>query len=250
MLTIIDTLTYALIKDVQFNMKYLRTTRGIVIGLAFLLAEGLFASLVHAQESKQVEIDIAQITKAFDAYFSSPTEKNAERALSALPYRIDDQIANPNRAKINIGLIFTDHIEDFSSLIRKGDRLALRIAFHLHNYCDGLGAEMNSAVIGESIVVMPGIFLEETLLFRKGNPRIIQGLRNFPDYQDLQGILWGYIDFDTFRPEIVRKEVSARIKALESVDRNDLLKFRDECLVRLRSILETLRQQKPNCPQP
>lgn len=217
-----------------------------MVELAFLIAGGLIVGFVLAQESKQAKTDWGQVRAAFDAYFSSPTDDNALRVLSALPSKIDDQTMDFSAKNTAIERIHQDHIGNLDELIGKGNRLALRIAYHLYKFTDGWYAESVTAVIGGSIVAMPDKFLEETLLFRKNNPPELHGVRYFPGDYDLNQILTGFIDFDSFRPEVIRKEINARIKALESVERMDLREFRNDCLGRLRHYLKKLSMEAPD----
>jgi len=231
-------LTYTFAGDINLNMNYLRAIRGLILGLTFLFAGGLFTNLVLAQESKQAKTDWVQVREAFDAYFFSPTEENAMRVLSALPDKIDDETTNYEALNSAIIGIWDDHISELSALIKKGDRLALRIAYNYARFTDGIYSEAMCNIIGDSVVVMPVIFLEETGLFKKNYPR-----SNVANDEGLSQILFYFIALYAFRPDVISKEVRARIKALESVEREDLLEFRDDCMRRLREGLKTLRHQ-------
>jgi len=222
-------------------MNFFRKMRVVLVGLAFLLGSGLFMSFVLAQGSNQVRTDWYKVREIFDAYFSSPTDDSAHKVLAALPSRVDDKITNFSAMNASIERIYNDHIVALDELVSKGNRLALRIAFNFRKFTDGWYSENVTGVIGDSIVPMAAIFLEETLLFRKNNPREIGDHRFYTSDDFLDQVLCGYIDFDNFRPEIVRKEINARIKALAEVDRTDLRELRDDCLERLKNHLKKIR---------
>jgi len=201
-----------------------------ILGVAFV---GFIAGVVSAPELKQSTDDLQAYKQIFDVYFAVPCRENAEKALAALPDRIDvKDVRNLNKV---MDVFYQEHIRDLDRLVSTGDRYALRIAFKAAQLMDGLYQESLDALIGFSIKVAPLIFLEEAVPFIRSQSQWFAslGVGSSIDWI-LDGILVGNIDFDQNRPDVIKKEIVLRIAALETVNQENLLELRDSCLRILR----------------
>ncbi|MGB8958667.1 MAG: hypothetical protein WCC00_06600 [Candidatus Aminicenantales bacterium] len=187
----------------------------------------LLGNVSTAQERIKQDIDWTTVREAFEAYCRLPSADNANTVLAALPdnssYREGDfeQFAAAFRY-IHDGRPF----RVLGKLVRKGDRLALRIAFKtMHVSVGGPYDEKWCDLIGRAIRVNPILFLEEFKM---------SGLERA--WLDL--ISGGYGSADEGYRELSSKEILLRIKALKTVDRSDLSELRDAGITILNSRLE------------
>lgn len=188
--------------------------------LAFLLNSSA------AQENIKQTTNWATVREAFEAYCKSPSADNANKILAALPNNFSNREDDFDQWVSAVNYVYKGQpFRVMDELVRKGDRLALRVACKTLFMSDGAFGEALCGLIGRAVRVNPRLFLEEIKI--SGQDRDMLG-----------SILVGDIDADEYRPEVVNKEVQLRIKSLKTVNRPDLLELRDVCIIILKESLK------------
>jgi hypothetical protein len=172
-------------------------------------------------EGVQQSIDWAGIRGAFRVYCESPSAENANQVLSLLPKEFDNNAVDLEQWSSTSHYIEGGPLKTLRNLIQKGDKFAIRIAFRTLVISDGGFAEILCELPGQAISVNPIAYLEEANTFYQDVHRSKMLLDTVaPSYYGSPGA-----DF-----EVYRNEIQARIKALETVTRPDLLNMRENCI--------------------
>ena len=179
-------------------------------------------------------IDWRIIKEEFKVYSESPSAKNAKKLLSILPIEFNIATTDFEQWKSTINYIYHDKPFDaLNDLVRKGDRLALRVTYYtliIAMRAAALSEDLCS-LLGYSVRINPLVFLEEMLSFESTHNQFIA------QSNLLGNILVGNIDPE-FREDVIKKEIRLRIEALKTVKRPDLLELRDACIKELEEALK------------
>ena len=177
------------------------------------------AGLLAAQEKK---IDWQEVRKNAEAYFDSPTRKNAVQFIHSLPeapvpkenrgpwfYEFLNVFSAPNLAAMREQMFYGAH--PYS---------AVSIAFACYTVSEGWLDRWLDHHLGDFIRVDPGKFLREFQYHPQGHELSLK---------------YGYMlcdgrQFDESPPDAVLWDLGERIKALETVDDDELMPIRDECI--------------------
>jgi hypothetical protein len=177
------------------------------------------AGLLAAQEKK---IDWQEVRKNAEAYFDSPTRKNAVQFIHSLPeapvpkenrgwrfHEFLDVFSAPNLAALREQIFYGAH--PYS---------AVSIAFACYTVSESWLDHWLDHHLGDFIRVDPGKFLREFLYHPQGHELSLK---------------YGYMlcngrQFDESTPDAVLWDLGERIKALESVDDEELTPIRNECI--------------------
>ena len=178
------------------------------------------------QENTKQTTNWATVREAFEAYCKSPSADNANKILAALPNNFSNREGDFDQWVSAVNYVYKGQpFRVMDELVRKGDKLALRVACKTLFMSDAAFGEDLCGLIGRAIRVNPRLFLEEIKL-------------SSLDSDILGSILAGNIDADEYRPEVVNKEIQLRIKSLKTVNRPDLLELRDVCIIKLKESLK------------
>jgi len=180
------------------------------------------------------DIDWGIIKEEFKVYSELPSAKNAKKLLSILPIEFNIATTDFEQWKSTINYIYHDKpFGILDNMVRKGDRLALRITYYtliIAMRAAALSEDLCS-VLGNSVRINPLVFLEETQSFESTHNQFIA-------QSNLIGnILIGNIDPE-LREDVIKKEIRLRIEALKTVKRLDLLELRDACIKELEEALK------------
>ena len=193
---------------------------------------------------RQVEEQKATWGKALEAaeaYFSQATPEHARAFFLALPDKYLPPIAFDQEILV-IHIAFADG--NFSLLeknIDEGEPNAMDVGFRLINISDGANSEVLSHVLGGILLKHPRLFLDK-IAFHLGNrsPKEFDGQLQYL----LNPVAWWEIPEDdedqTKYQALFKKNKELRIKALKSVENDDLENIRDRCLAILLAILEEI----------
>jgi hypothetical protein len=180
------------------------------------------------------------VDKAAKAYFAEPSPSNAQKLYMALPQRqlsvLDDD--GFERVLQTIFDFFPGEGANFSILekkIQEGEPNAADVGFRLINIADGAFAEVLLHDLGKILDKDAGLFLHK-LAEHQGNtePTVFDLLDSIlypvawwerPDRDD---------DMNKYN-EILKNRLENRIKALESIDDENVRPIRDRCLSILRA---------------
>jgi len=176
-----------------------------------------------------------------EAYFLTPSPENAERFFLALPDKHLPPIAFDQEILV-IDIAFADG--NFSLLEKKideGEPNAMDVGFRLINISDGANSEILYHVLGGILLKHPRLFIDK-IAFHLGNrsPKEFDGQLQYL----LNPVAWWEIPEDdedqTKYQALFKKNKELRIKALKSVENDDLENIRDRCLAILLAILEEI----------
>lgn len=176
--------------------------------------------------------------KAAEAYFAQPSPENAEKFFMALPDKQLPHLDADGELRL-INFVFDNDgigkARNFSILIKsmeKGEPEAVDLGFRLINISDGLAGEGLCYFLGRIVDKYPRLFLQKLLVHQsKTEPSVLELLDSI-----LHPVAWWEQQNDEAGyPELLKKRLDIRIKALESVNDNDLKEIRDRCLTILKN---------------
>ncbi len=203
----------------------------------FTVFFGILPGILAGQENRTHKIQWEKIRAGFAAYADSPSADNAKRLLSVLPKEFDNATEDYQQWTSTFDSIWLGKpMTVLTEMVRKGDKLSIRVAFRTIIISDGAFTEDLCSLLGESIRVNPIGFLEAAKLFN-----IVPALSIDQKDHLLGSILAGFIDFDEFRPAVIEKELQLRIDSLGRINRADLRQIRDVCLDLLKKHLHEIR---------
>lgn len=197
---------------------------GMVLGGLFF-----FAPILLGQEQ---EIDWDGLETAARTYVEYPSSENALQFWAALPEQPLRGRFDTERYTRFAEYVF-DNLRVLGRQISVGDPNAVKLGFRLYNFASGIYAVELDCIMGDFARSHPRLFLEELTSSLNG-----QHIKNL-----------GYpVDLSTFLREerwksAHRYELEMRIKALESVTDDPLVRLRDVCV---RQIKESLAKFYPN----
>ena len=186
--------------------------------IIFLFVNFYITSNVIPKEIFWIKLD-----SSWDLYLKHPSKNNANSLISLLP---DSAITKQGDLKVKEKL-WSD-LDFLEQKIMTKDTNALKITFKLIAISDGGFAEELCIILGNSITLMPGEFLQSL----KSNIKLAEPV--------LSTILTHY-DFTKFKNNTQEKrEALARISALKKVNDIELRKIRSRCIKILKRNLEKL----------
>lgn len=190
------------------------TRRLIVMGACAWLA--LNSSMGFAQTA----MDWKGLEEAWNQYYLSPSEENAQKVLALLPS--GGKILDIKDGFIALNAI-NDHLGVLEGEVYSGQANSVKLGFRLFTIAYG-GFEVNlNKIMGNLIAFNPRMFLEE-----------LQAHRDL--FPALEGLLGSYLRDTANDPTARDLEQKLRIKALESVEDKALKSMRNECIKILKKL--------------
>ena len=183
--------------------------------------------------------------KAAEAYFLHPSPENAEKLYRDLPDKRLPYL-DPAGERRLIYLVFDLEYGKNSYILEKrmaeGEPHAADVGFRLINISDGAAGEWLVHALGEILIEHPRLFLQKLLAHQgKTEPAVFELLDKI-----LNPVAWWEMPEDDKNEEkylaLFNKNRERRMRALESVEDEDLREIRDRCLW----ILEKMRR---GCPR-
>jgi hypothetical protein len=186
---------------------------------ALIVVNLALSSPLAAQEE---QVDWQKARKHAEAYFGEPTVKNAAQLIRSLPespvpkenrgpwfYEFLNVFSAPNLAALREQMFYGAH--PYS---------AVSIAFACYTVSEGWLDHRLDQLLGDFIRVDPGKFLTEFQYHPQGHELTLK---------------YGYMlcdgrQFDESTPDAVLWDLGERIKTLETVDDDELIPIRDECI--------------------
>jgi len=179
-----------------------------LIGLFFLV------TMTGNAQTGTPALDWKGIEEAWNAYYASPSEANAEKMLTLLPG--NTKITDIRDGFLVVNLIY-DHLGILEGEIYAGKPNSIKLGFRLFTISYGTFEITLNKIIGNLIAFNPRLFLEELAahrgLFLSLKPILTSFLKDTPD--------------DPVAQELERR---LRIKSLESITEKPLKSLRNECI--------------------
>jgi hypothetical protein len=173
---------------------------------------------------------------AAGAYFAQPTPENADKFLMALPAERAPMIDPDGEVRLREYVLdfFGGDRKNFGVLDKKlgqADPHAWDICYRLLNISDGGYSEIVLYGLGTLITINPRLFLQKVLAHQPSSldylDSMLMMVAEFGEIPEAGGDSAKY-------EEISNNRIAQRIKALESIDDQDLAKLRDQCISKLR----------------
>jgi hypothetical protein len=191
--------------------------------LAFLLLIGLFICCAPIESETNIKIDWAQLAKAWQAYHDYPSSNNAAQVARLLPeiYINDKNIVLDGKVfnTIYSGLMVL-HYQILAS-----DQNAVDLGFGLLGISDGAFTEELLWDLSSLIRINPKLFLAELQAHKKTKAIELLGL-----------VVDRFAPYYHGETQARALERELRVKALETVTDNKLIKIRDKCIAVLNSL--------------
>ncbi|HUO57913.1 MAG TPA: hypothetical protein VMV05_07020 [bacterium] len=178
----------------------------VLVGVARVLAD-------------EANVDWISLRAAYTHYTKDPNEENAENVRSFLPYKpISAVSGGVRRSQKETEEFIRKHLITLESQVFRGQRSAIRLAYHFYMISDtGKFTESLNVILGNLICRNPRLFLQEL----KGNHRFA------PSMTDL---LMSYGSDYKSNEKRQHAEFHKRLAALRKVQDWELQDIRDECI--------------------
>lgn len=187
------------------------------------------------------------VMRAAKTYFSTPSSENALALYNALPktqIRGEDKDFSEGSAYVKASNYIFDNLSLLEKQVTKPDRNAVKVAVRLWSIADGAFAEWLCDMLYGVVRVDPRMFLEEF--------SCLPG--TYQEMVDVLGsVLHGGVRLfggKTFKAEAALEELETRVKALESVESDDLLviKLRGEAISLIKSDIQGIEAERGLIP--
>jgi len=202
------------------------------------------------QQSMETSAQIAALKtfwgnayKAAQAYFSLPSPETAKKFYMALPDKRLPSLDPDGEFRLS-DLVFdfwdSGMAKNFSILkkdMEEGEPNAVDVGFRLINISDGGNGEALLYALGHIIDRHPILFLQKIIAHQgESEPSALELLDDILD----PVAWWEQQQDEAGYPELLKRRLEIRIKALESVNDNDLKEIRDRCLTILKNQVHRL----------
>ena len=199
----------------------IRAGKGFVMALMWLTAWPVFAD--------ELNVDWISLRAAYTHYTKDPNDENAEKVRAFLPYKpVPAGVSAMRRAQRETGEFIRKHLLPLESQVFRGQRSAIRLAYHLFTISEtGKFTDSLNVLLGKLITRNPRLFLQELKANHRFAPSMTDLLMSYgADYKGHERFQLG--------------EFRKRVACLRKVQDWELQDMRDECV--------EFMEQNPNPP--